>query len=644
MSRAPRARREGGAASAPPVPHTGRAWPAFAAILVVVAALLALYRTREGDYWFHLAAGRDILRHGLPHAERWCLAAWGQWPWLGEWLYHVALYATRALGGDWGVGLWRAAWSALAVGLALALARRTSTAGDAHAGPGAAALVTLLVLATIRERLVARPEQVTVGLLLLFLLVFERARRAAPDRTPWLVPVQILWANLHPGWILGPLVALLYAGAQAFARGAARGRAWRWALLALGLYAAGGVTPRPLDTLSLRLMRDVRADPMMATIDELRPWRWAEDRTRPYTALLALAAAAAVVGGRRAWRASPPLALAARGALAAGVTSLRFRAAGALLALPVIAAALSPAGGRAPQGAPAPARTRPSLAGSARIALAVLAAGAGIAWLVADAKYCPPGVGPIMDSVPERAAALADSLHLEGPVLNTPWYGGYLLWARGPQHPPLQDSRFLGSAEFRSRFVRARFDPAAFDSLLSEWPFTHAILEPPMTVGDRLAAQLFHRPEWALVYADDPGLLFVRRDQDSAWVAAHAYHVLSPDYGELSALAARAQSDTALARLLTSELERARAASPWNARASLWLGLLALARGQARIALGYLDHVEAIAPATAGVALRQGYAHELLGETEAARRDYRRALRDTSDAPVARDALSRLGG
>jgi hypothetical protein len=620
-------------------PEAGRARLAVEMFLVLFAALLALYRTREGDFWFHLAAGRDIVQHGLPHAERWCLAVLGQWPWLGEWLYHVALYGTRAAAGDWGVTVWRAAWTALAVAFALALARQTSGEGGPRAGLGTAALLATLALANIRERLAARPEQITMAFLLLFLLVFERARRAGRDRTLWLVPVQIVWVNMHPGWFLGPLVAALYALLEAFGRSAAaRRRALRWLLVGLAFCAAGAVSPRPLDTLSLRLMRDARADPMMLTIDELKPWIWAEDRARPFTALLALAAAAAIVGGRRAWRASPPLTVAALGALAAGLVHARFKALGALVALPVLAAAL------ATHTSPAPGtKRRRKLSPYLGTALAALAAVAGVAWLVTDLKYYPAGVAPLLDSVPVRAVTLADSLHIDGPVLNTPWYGGYIFWARGEKHLPLQDARFLGSAAFRSRLVRARLDPAALDTLLTEWRFTHAILEPAMSPLDRLAVQLFHRPEWALVFADDAGLLFVRRDLDSAWVAERAFRLLSPDYAEMGVLAARAQGDSALARALTAELLRARAESPWNARASLWLGLLALAGGRAQEALGYLDHVERLAPATPGLSFRQGYAHELLGEIGAAERAYRRALRDTSDAAVAREALERLG-
>ena len=611
---------------------------AVEASLVLLAMLLAIYRTRERDFWFHLAAGRSIVEHGIPSTERWCLAAFGQWPWLGEWLYHVSLYAVRSCAGDAGVALWRALWSALAMAFALALGR------SLRAGVGGLALLAPIVLAIVRGRLAARPEQLSLALLLLFLVVFERARQGGRDRTAWLLPIQVLWVNLHPGWLLGPLVAGLYAALEALRPMAGRGRrALRWAVLGLALYGAGALSPQPLDTLSLRLMRDVRADPMMVTIEELRSWSWTEDHAQPFSALVALAVAAAALGGRRAWRASPPLSLAALAGLAAGLVSFRFRALGAVTALPVLATALAPhwpppfpfAGTAARNG-------HGGRAARLGAALALLAAGAGVVWLLADQKYFPPGAAPLLDSVPVRAVALADSLRLDGPVLNTTEFGGYILWTRGERHLPIADTRHLGSAEFRSRFVRARLDPAALDTLLSEWRFTYAVLEPPMDPLDHLAVQLFHHPGWALVCADDAGLLFVRRDVAPALAAARAYRLLTPDYGEMGALATRAQADSTLERLLTAELLRERAESRWNGRANLWLGLLALGHRRARAALDYFDQVERVAPVTPGLALRQGYARELLGDETGAVRAYRRALRDTADVAAAREALARL--
>jgi hypothetical protein len=603
-------------------PHGNRL--ATESALVLAAGLLSLYRSSERDIWFHLAAGRSILEHGLPSREVWCLAAYGEWPWLGEWLFHVAVFTVRDLAGDLGVGLWRAGWTAAAMSFALALARL------AGAGIGTVALLSPLVLDILRARMLPRPEQLTLALALLFLLVLERTRRGGRAGTPWLLPVQVAWANLHPAWILGPLLTAGYAAIEALGGGPGRGRrAARFALLALGLFACGAVTPRPLDTLTFRTVRDAFADPTVGSIGELRPWSWREDAGNPYTGLLALSVAGAALGGARVFRQSPALVALAAVGLLGGITFYRMRGLAALLAAPVLAAALTEVRRRSRRFGP-------------RTALAVVAAAAGSLWLAVDARRYPPGVAPVPTSFPMRAAALAESLRLEGPVLNTSWYGGYLLWARGEDHLPLQDTRNLGDAALRSRLRRSRFDPAALDTLLREWSFSHAIFEPPRYATDRLAGMLFERPDWALVFADDSGLLYVQRDRYPAAAERLAYGIASPDYARLAEVAQRAQEDTALERRLVAELRRARRESPWNTRATLWLGLLALARGESSEALALLDEVARAAPLTPGLALRQGIARQRLGDVAGARRAYRRALRDTTDADAARRALEQL--
>jgi hypothetical protein len=244
--------------------------------------------------------------------------------------------------------------------------------------------------------------------------------------------------------------------------------------------------------------------------------------------------------------------------------------------------------------------------------------------------------------VPERAVALADSLDLEGAVLNTSWYGGYILWVRGESHPPLVDTRNLGDPSFRMLLRRASNDSAAFDTLLRAWNFTHAIVQPPGQPDDGLAMQLSRRPDWSLIAADDVGMLYVRRGAYPRVAEERGYRWLTPDYQRLGTLAARSMTDPRLERELVAELERARASSPFDSRATFWLGLLDLAHGDARAACDRFGEVERQAPLTPGLALRLGMAREALGDVAGARAAYRRALREPPDAPAARGALERL--
>ena len=99
------------------------------------------------------------------------------------------------------------------------------------------------------------------------------------------------------------------------------------------------------------------------------------------------------------------------------------------------------------------------------------------------------------------------------------------------------------------------------------------------------------------------------------------------------------RADTGLAGRLERELLRARASSPFHARASEWLGELALARSRPPEALRYLEEADHIAPDTPRLALALGRAYDRLGQPDKAHAAYTRALHQPDDAEEARRSL-----
>jgi hypothetical protein len=508
-------------------------------------------------------------------------------------------------------------------------------------------LLAPLLLAVARDRFQPRPEQIFIVFLLLAVVWFEAARKGR-DRTPWLIPIQALWANLQGSWIFGPAIAWLYAATAwldrprtpAVERGGATAaqtssppararRFLRWGLLGLLLWAAAAIVPRPLETLArpFRFLVDVGVDPLTGSIEELRPWSWATDRASPFTALLALWLIGLLVGGRRMWKTSAALTLLALGAMALGDRGVRFRGLAAWIGFGALAVAFVPRGSRLQ-----------------RVALVVPAAAAcvlGLYWLATSPQYTL-GAHPHLYSVPVRAAALAESLHLEGPMLNTFHHGGYLLWVRGEKNPPLIDGRGRGSLAFRSLYARAMSDPVALDSLLEQWNFNYLLIEPPQSTDDRLAINIARRLEWGLVFYDDAGLLYVRWNRYPAIAYPRAYRYFTPDYLGMLTLSEQTLTDAGLRARLEAELQRAHDESPYHSRASLWLGLLALGCQDGRTAARYLDEAYRIAPAMPGLALRQGMAHEMMGDRRGAIAAYRRALRDAEDQVMAKASIESL--
>ena len=596
-------------------------------MLVLAAALATVYRSGASDYWFHLGAGRAIREHGFTSRETWCLAAAGQVAFLAGWPYQVALHAVHQVAGDLGVAVWRAGWTALAAGLGVALLHVV------QAATWPAWLLGWLLLAASRDALRVRPEQALLPLLLFALVELERARRRSADRTRWLVPAQVLWTNFHPAWVVGPLTTWIYSIAEWWTEssaprapdtppGASRSR--RWMILGLVLWAASALCPTPLVTLAtpFRFLAPFHLSSLADPLDWLRRWNWSEDRLDPFTWLAAVWLLGWLLGGRRAWRASPALAIVSALMLVLGFYSAQFRDVAVWAAWAPMALAFGSGG--------------PGFWSRTRAAFAVLAALAGIFWLLPSARF-PLGIAPNVSRMPVGAVALADSAGLPNVVLNLPENGGYILAKRGWAHPPLIDQRLRGTDVFHESLMEARTGPLGLDLFLENWPITHAIVPQSRLVEDRLATNLAERLEWALVWYDDGGCLFVRwRDGK---LTDRAYRYLTPSIVAMTSMIASSHADSGLAGRLERELLRARASSPFHARASIWLGELALARGHAREALSFLEEADRIAPDTPRLAMALGRAYERMGQPEKAHAAYTRALHQPDDADEARRVL-----
>ncbi|HAU36462.1 MAG TPA: hypothetical protein DCX07_01935, partial [Phycisphaerales bacterium] len=194
-------------ASPAPAPRAG-AWALLAVILpATVAAVIACNYVWDCDVFWHLAAGdwmlhnRAVLGHDPFTADPEALQA----HWVNvHWLFQVAVAAVHTVGGFVGLTLLK---SALAVAAMLAfvlpLRRRVP--------PAWLTICALAMLLGISSRLRVRPEAVTLVLIPLTIHLVESVRLGGSARRLWwMVPVMLLWANLHGLFILG--LGLLWGG------------------------------------------------------------------------------------------------------------------------------------------------------------------------------------------------------------------------------------------------------------------------------------------------------------------------------------------------------------------------------------------------------------------------------------------------
>ena len=175
-----------------------------AVFLLVLASVLIGGRFRllndPGTLW-HDRLGRDILASGsVPRVDALSFTRAGV-PWVDQsWLFDVGL--------AWLVA--RAGWSAVVLLFALvtaavyaSLARGLSRDGRA---PMIVVLVAILSAGIGAIHFLVRPHMVTLAFVLITLQVCQRQHERGGRSVFSLVPLTALWANLHGGFLAGPLI------------------------------------------------------------------------------------------------------------------------------------------------------------------------------------------------------------------------------------------------------------------------------------------------------------------------------------------------------------------------------------------------------------------------------------------------------
>ncbi len=176
----------------------GRRWQIAAVVaLTVVAFAGSLSYVWNFDAFAHLASGDWMLRNlrVLGH-DPFSIDPEPEWVNV-HWLFQVLVAALHAVGGF-------AALSVLKACLAAAMALVFALALRRHVAPAWLLVCGLALLAVSSGRIRVRPEAVTLLFLMVTVAVVDAVRRGGtPRRLWWLVPLMLLWVNMHGLYILG---------------------------------------------------------------------------------------------------------------------------------------------------------------------------------------------------------------------------------------------------------------------------------------------------------------------------------------------------------------------------------------------------------------------------------------------------------
>lgn len=579
------------------VSSPARLWAAVLLATIAVGAAAWPIFPHDGDLWYHLAGGRFIAQHhALPKTAFFSVlpaaAGWVDY----YWFFQLVVYGLHSLGGYAALVLLRAA---LLIALAIVVLVHVRRSRGRFGG-WQGVLATLVLLAVLPRFASLRPHLFSLLLLAAFLLVLEHFPRALPA----LLPLGVLWANLHgieyPVLLLvlgawaAPLVLELWRSRALQSAETRRRLGWLVLAALAPLLTPNGLRLLPVPFQSVAFVRHA--------IVEMQPFDFARLPLLPakgltaeiaFFALLVLAAAALIDRGFKRALPLPHLLLAAGGAVLL-FRGGRFVMELALLLVPLLAGWRPPA-----LAAGVPLRR----AAAAAFAIAALA---GLRDRFVTHRRWPLDEAALPSGVSRFLARAGTG----GVVLAYPDLAGWFEWTLLPRYRTFADlqaylfaerSLFLTSASFADPHV---LDPVT-KQLVPDWIAAPASAPRFQAMLDSVGGYEPVAFDWTMV-------LYARRDGNEAWVRQWALDSVDP-YHPAGPLR------PALREKATRELERLHALDARNSAVSTALARARLAQGRAREALQLAREATTQAPA-------QPEPWTLLGESLAASDRFREAL------------------
>ena len=455
---------------------------AYLVVLSVGGKLL-----NDPDSYWHIVVGRWIVENAtLPHADPFSFTMHGT-PWIAkEWLSQILYAAAYNLAGWPGMAILAAGAAALALGL---LARFLLD----EIGPLPVIVLSAGAFMLATPHLLARPHVLAFPVMVAWVAGLVRAVDRGHAPSFWLLPLMVLWANLHGGFTFGLfMVGAIALDAIVEAEPERRLRtAFVWLRFAVLAVIAGCITPYGWE--SMLVTRSVLG--LGDALSIIGEWRPAD-----FSQLGGLELALLVGIGFLLWRGfvlRPVRILILLGLVHMALSHERNAELLGLLAPLFLAAPIA-------QQFPSLAAGEP--AGSRRLisgltAILVLTA-------LAPATFALAEIGKFAPAARITPAAAVDALKRSGagPVLNSYDFGGYLVYAGVA---PFIDGRTeLYGGDFTASHHRAvtLSDLNGFVSLLE----AHRIGATLLTPATPAVALLDRLPGWQRLYADDIAVVHIR--------------------------------------------------------------------------------------------------------------------------------------
>ncbi len=468
---------------------------------LLALAVMAVRTTLDPDLWWHLRTGEWILGRGLPREDVFSFTADGR-EWIThEWLSQIVMWSVWDVFGAGGLML---LFGALAVATFVVVYRLVPGGPLLKLGLTALAARTAVVAFGVRPQLL----NLLFAAIVVWLVEAVKDERRSSGDLWWLVPLTLLWANFHSGYLFGVVLMGTYVVGDGLQRrfGAAGDRVLpapvvsRLAAVTALSFLVAAVNPSgpklwvyPFVTLRSEAMRETIAE--WQSPDFHDPLFW------PFAAMLLSAMAALALSRRR-----PTLSelLLLGGTAFAALQALRHVSLFAVVAAPIIGRHLLDGLGGT--------RLGPWLSGERdrRLRVGPIFSTAVAAAIAAAGLSTAAGTIAGNDASIEREFPVAAVDWIEsGPLadargFNSYRFGGYLVW-RG--HEVFVDGR---ADVYGDELLWLADDVAdgglGWDAVLDRYAVEYALIRPD--TGLRSLLEL--SDGWTLGYEDDVAAVYVR--------------------------------------------------------------------------------------------------------------------------------------
>jgi len=487
-------------------------WPL--AVVIGIFVFLNTHPIRPHDFWWHMAAGREVVTTRLvPTVDTHSFTATGTpYPaYQVYWFAEAIFYLIYTLGGPALIVFTHSLIVTTAYALTLWLAYRLTRNWRI------AAIATLFAAALGMSDWNVRPQAFTFWLAPLFLLAVDAYRRQPRRGLLVVFPLGMaLWVNCHGSFPLGLLLIGLWLADEVWrlatkpegrSESPSAGRLTAPTIaLATGLL---GCLLNPAGLGILTYVRDLTSDP---AVQQLVP-EWAPptfDTLHGGLFLVALLTTAALlaISPRR------PTFYELASFLAFGALGLRTTRGAiwfGLVMAPTLAdhSAAFVAGLRSPRrNPPGP---EPAMVNRAFAALLCLSAVVTLPWFKRYLPLPPLKAGLISSETPTEATDYLLAHQLPGPIFNEVGFGSYLAWAAQPDYPVFVDPRIeLYPYELWVDYIEISAARCDWEQELSRYGI-HTLMLSPMTQNSLIHAAR-RSQEWSEIHTNPAASIFTRRE------------------------------------------------------------------------------------------------------------------------------------